>query len=140
MPFVPGKPFSGGKLINSLPAIPALGKRFCLLPSLQSVPPNKPLPLAQASLGPLPMRPPVGSELCVLASHRHRERIPRNLVTVNAERAPRMEFRGDDQDTARFLASEAFCRIMRFIPRREPFDRTDPDCRRLRQALHVLLG
>src|SRR5580693_8799665 len=103
MPFVPGKPFSGGKLINSLPAIPALGKRFCLLPSLQSVPPNKPLPLAQASLGPLPMRPPVGSELCV-------------------------------------LASEAFCRIMRFIPRREPFDRTDPDCRRLRQTLHVLLG
>src|ERR1017187_9666196 len=109
-------------------------------PSLDSIPPYQPQPFVQASFGPLPVGPPAGAELCIVASRSHRKGLPVNLVAEDAERAASVVVRCDDQDSCAFFARQAFFHVVRFLPGREPLNRTNLDRGSLRQILNVFLG
>src|ERR1035437_7213124 len=96
-------------------------------PSLDSIPPYQPQPFVQASFGPLPVSPPAGAELCIVTSRSHRKGLPVNLVAEDAERAASVVVRCDDQDSCAFFARQAFFHVVRFLPGREPLNRTNLD-------------
>src|SRR3984957_11510033 len=100
--------------LGLFPAVSALGKRFCSSPALDSTPPQQPLPFIQASLGPLPVGPPQGSELRLIPRPGDREGLPTDLVAKNAQRPAGVDLRRGDQIPPALFALQAFFRILRF--------------------------
>lgn len=108
-------------------------------PPLHRRPPRHPQPLIETRLRPLTVRPPSCPELRRIAGGRHREDPPFHLMPENTERSPRVKLRRHNQNPITRLTRQTLRNIVRFIARRKPFDRTNRDRRRLRQALNILL-
>src|SRR5260370_29431903 len=86
-----------------------------LAPLIDHLPPDQAQPLIHKSLCPLAVSPPSDAKLRLVAGRGHRILMSGNFSQENAQRAPRMEIRGHDQNTPTACARDALLRIPRLV-------------------------
>jgi hypothetical protein len=117
MPFALGAPFSvencSGDLLHFPPwratLVNAIGQRRFT---------TKASAIVGTVPGPMPVRPPAGSELLDIMCSGDGERLPMNFVTEDAESAARVKVGSNNQNPTVFHLSQALGRVMGFVRRR----------------------
>jgi hypothetical protein len=66
-------------------------------PLIDCLPPDEPKPFVETNLGPLPMSPPSGPKLLIVACRRYCVRVCWKFPPENVDCPPRMKIRRDDE-------------------------------------------